>query len=121
MSVLRASEKDSQTFQSKGTPAELLPPPPKGETEEADISQKIEFLLLGHFEKCSYPTHATVMELEKETGLTEKTIIAWFEKKRAFISLLEGIDGKRADGADASVLFFLLGCANFWAVYALIR
>ena len=28
---------------------------------------------------------------------------------------------KRADGADASVLFFLLGCANFWAVYALIR
>ena len=21
---------------------------------------------------------------------------------------------KRADGADASVLFFLLGCANFW-------
>ena len=28
---------------------------------------------------------------------------------------------KRADGADASVLFFLLGCANFLAVYAQIR
>ena len=25
---------------------------------------------------------------------------------------------KRADGADASVLLFLIGCANFWAVYA---
>jgi len=28
---------------------------------------------------------------------------------------------KRADGADASVLFFLLGCANFLAVYVQIR
>ena len=28
---------------------------------------------------------------------------------------------KLADGADASVLFFLLGCANLWAVYAQIR
>ena len=28
---------------------------------------------------------------------------------------------KRADGADASVLFFLLGCANSLAVYAKIR
>ena len=28
---------------------------------------------------------------------------------------------KRADGAKASVLSFLLGCANFWAVYAQIR
>ena len=28
---------------------------------------------------------------------------------------------KRADGADASVLFFLLGCANSLAVYAQIR
>ena len=28
---------------------------------------------------------------------------------------------KRADDADASVLFFLLGCANFLAVYAQIR
>ena len=28
---------------------------------------------------------------------------------------------KRADGADASVLFFLLCCANFLAVYAQIR
>ncbi len=28
---------------------------------------------------------------------------------------------KHADGADASVLFFLLGCANFLAVYAQIR
>ena len=26
-----------------------------------------------------------------------------------------------ADGADASMLFFLLGCANFLAVYAQIR
>ena len=28
---------------------------------------------------------------------------------------------KRADGADASVLFFLHGCANFLAVYVQIR
>ena len=28
---------------------------------------------------------------------------------------------KCAEGADASVLFFLLGCANFLAVYAQIR
>ena len=28
---------------------------------------------------------------------------------------------KRADGADASVLFLLLGCAIFLAVYAQIR
>ena len=28
---------------------------------------------------------------------------------------------KRADGADASVLFFLRGCANFLAVYVQIR
>ena len=28
---------------------------------------------------------------------------------------------KRADGADASVLFFLLSCANFLAVYAQTR
>ena len=28
---------------------------------------------------------------------------------------------KRADGADASVLFFLRGCANVLAVYAQIR
>ena len=28
---------------------------------------------------------------------------------------------KRADGADASVLFLLLGCANLLAVYAQIR
>ena len=28
---------------------------------------------------------------------------------------------KRADGADVSVLFFLLGCANSFAVYAQIR
>ena len=28
---------------------------------------------------------------------------------------------KRADGADASVLFFLLSCANFLVVYAQIR
>ena len=43
------------------------------------------------------------------------------QKHRQLKTDLETEMEKRADGADASVLFFLLGCANFLAVYVQIR
>ena len=51
--------------------------------------------------------------------------IIWVSSEKGACSLMfsyvEAEMEKRADGADASVLFFLLGCANFLAVYVQIR
>ena len=44
-----------------------------------------------HFERCSNPTNAIVIELIKDTWLSEEAISDWFHKMRAFVSTTKSL------------------------------
>ena len=68
-------------------------------------------------EFCLSSARCTDLRLVEIKQLWEWPVSLFSLVKACFISEME----KRADGADASVLFFSLGCANFLDVYAQIR